>query len=91
MLQISPIEIARQITLIEHDLLRRVRHSEFLRCKWDDPRHSPNIVVILHWSRILTSWIKTEVVKRDNTEGKPSFFLCGVIVADSCLFPLCIF
>src|SRR5436305_1817388 len=61
--QIPAVETARQITLIEHELLRRIKHTELLSRKWEDARHAPNISMFIAFCNRLSEWVTTEIVK----------------------------
>ena len=42
-LELSPIEIARQMTIVDYFTFRRIHLSEYLNQAWKDPKKSPNI------------------------------------------------
>eukprot|EP01129_Flabellula_baltica_P004294 TRINITY_DN1485_c0_g1_i1.p1 TRINITY_DN1485_c0_g1~~TRINITY_DN1485_c0_g1_i1.p1 ORF type:complete len:812 (+),score=179.59 TRINITY_DN1485_c0_g1_i1:28-2436(+) len=62
----NPIEIARQLTLIDEVLFHRIRAKEFLGNAWmkkDAIVRAPNLTAFINHSNKLTAWIKSEAVK----------------------------
>ncbi|KAJ3128233.1 hypothetical protein HK100_009303 [Physocladia obscura] len=64
-LDIDPIELARQLTLIESDLFVQIKPREFLDMAWmkdNKETKSPNITKMVHWSNHVVQWIVTEIL-----------------------------
>jgi len=64
-LHMHPLEVARQLTLIEHGLFRSITPMEFHHCNWIKKK-APNIDRISdHFNRV-TQWIKTEIIQTED-------------------------
>jgi hypothetical protein len=62
---IDPLEIARQLCLIEFDLFSRIHPREFVGLSWmkdDKEIRAPNIIKMVRWSNHVVNWIVTEIV-----------------------------
>ena len=62
----SPVEIARQLALIEYSLYNAIRPSECLSQNWislEKERLAPNILkMVSHFGKI-SCWVKSEILK----------------------------
>ena len=62
-LDINPEELARQITLVEHQLFKEIQANEFLGLAWAKRReHAPNILRLINWSNRMIKWVATTIV-----------------------------
>jgi len=62
-LDIVPLEIARQLTLIEEQLFHKITINEYLY--WvKDANRSPNICSYNFWQQSLMNWMKLEILTR---------------------------
>lgn len=68
---VDPLEIARQITLLEADIFRRIRSREFLKVAWTKKNKkelAPNLTKFLRLSSRISNWVVTEILKLKTSE-----------------------
>ena len=64
--EVPLLEVARQMTLIEHDLYRSIQPWEFFKCGWskaDKEKTSPNILAMVQRFNQVSSWVAHEVLR----------------------------
>ncbi|KAJ3218223.1 hypothetical protein HDU67_006332 [Dinochytrium kinnereticum] len=75
---LEPLEIARQITLIESELFLSIQVREFLDLAWmkeDKEIRAPNITRMIQWSNHAIHWIVSEIVSvRDSMRMRAQMF-----------------
>eukprot|EP00761_Pharyngomonas_kirbyi_P009972 gb/GECH01009990.1/.p1 GENE.gb/GECH01009990.1/~~gb/GECH01009990.1/.p1 ORF type:complete len:854 (+),score=250.42 gb/GECH01009990.1/:1-2562(+) len=62
---IDELEIARQLTIVEHDLFREIQPSELLNQAWNKPkiRHrSPHVYQMIQRFNKVSEWVSTQIV-----------------------------
>ncbi|KNC49780.1 cell division control protein [Thecamonas trahens ATCC 50062] len=66
-LKLSPVELARQLTIMEFDLYRRIKPWEFLNQGWTKkdvtPLPSPHIVALTNHFNHVAEWVAMEVLQ----------------------------
>eukprot|EP00727_Mastigamoeba_balamuthi_P001078 m51a1_g10968 putative mis5 protein (1716) ;mRNA; r:253454-262202 len=67
--EMEPVEVARQLTLIEFDIFHSIKPKEFLGLSWsrrDKETKSPNILQMVNRFNLVSGWITVLVVREQN-------------------------
>jgi hypothetical protein len=84
---IHPVEIARQLTLVEFTMFERVTNEELLGLGWmkDSKEWSaPNITEIISRSNAMADWVSTMVLQVENMKERSKLLKHFVQIADAC-------
>jgi len=83
----SPIETARQMTLIEYGIFSRIKPRECFKLGWSKPdKHtrSPHIVKLVDQLNKVSSWIATCIIREDTPKKRGLIIKYWILVAKEC-------
>jgi len=73
-MKLSPVELARQLTIMEFDLYQRIKPWEFLNQGWtkkdEEPIPSPHIVAMTSHFNHVAEWIAIEVLEAGSVKKR---------------------
>ena len=73
LLGINPVELARQLTIYESELFRKIKPWEFLNQAWAKKGGvgGPNVLEMIHWSTRVSGFVASEIMKAPiNKKGR---------------------
>jgi hypothetical protein len=86
-LDVNPIEIARQLTLTEFAIFEKVTSEELLGLGWNkDSKEwtAPNITEIISRSNTTTDWVATMILHIENVKDRSRMLKHFVLIAEAC-------
>ena len=83
--KIPPFELARQVTLIQHEMLRRIKPTELLSRKWDNAMHAPNVFIFVAFANRLSAWMLTTILKEEKVDDRAAMISYFISVALVCV------
>ncbi|KAJ3191847.1 hypothetical protein HK101_007350 [Irineochytrium annulatum] len=80
LVDLEPLELARQLTLIESELFVAIKAREFVDLAWmkdDKDVKAPNLTRMIQWSNHVIHWIITEIVsvKEGGAKARAGIFV----------------
>ncbi|KAI1789570.1 ras GEF [Ganoderma leucocontextum] len=85
LLDIDPLEVARQLTLMEAALYKKIRPMECLqRSREAKPKSADNITVIIQLSNKIADWVAETVLDREDSQKRARAVKHFINVADRC-------
>jgi hypothetical protein len=76
-IDVSALEIARQMTLIEEELFRNVRPRELIGLAWtkkDKEKRAPNLLKISARFNAVSDWVKSSIVQEKDLKKRTKIF-----------------
>lgn len=86
-LDIHPVEIARQITLLEHIHLCKIKYTEFHQKKWAEKNAQdlcPNLQAYIERFNHVSYWVATEIVFQPELKKRKQVVKQFIVAADTC-------
>jgi len=80
-LDYHPLEVARQMTLIDHHLFVNIPPTELLHKSFEKPETSPNIHKIFDRFNKVTAWIATEITMEANLKQRVKLVSHFILIA----------
>ncbi|KAJ6580896.1 ras guanine nucleotide exchange factor domain-containing protein [Mycena capillaripes] len=85
LLDIEPLELARQLTLMENQLNQRIRPMECLRrAREQRTENIDNITVVIQTSNKIALWVQESVLSQEDSRGRAGVVKHLISVADRC-------
>eukprot|EP01100_Stratorugosa_tubuloviscum_P003131 TRINITY_DN1746_c0_g1_i1.p1 TRINITY_DN1746_c0_g1~~TRINITY_DN1746_c0_g1_i1.p1 ORF type:complete len:790 (-),score=247.11 TRINITY_DN1746_c0_g1_i1:3-2336(-) len=84
---LQPLEIARQLSLIEQRLYCRIQRSELIFLNWksnDREKKAQNISALVDWFNKISRWVCTEIVTTANMRLRTAIIVRFIQIAQNC-------
>lgn len=86
---IAPVELARQLTIIEFNNFQRIRPGECLHKAWtvEDETQAKNVRLVIHTANKLAAWIGLLVLEPKEPKHRANLMKYFITVAMVSRFP----
>ena len=84
---IDPLEIARQMTLIEFSIYEKIQAKECIGQAWNGKKKhivSPNISAVIAFTNQISAWVATKILESEDIRVRYSILKYFVTVAKCC-------
>ncbi|PBK74783.1 ras GEF [Armillaria solidipes] len=82
---IEPLELARQLTIMESNLFQRIKPMECLqRAREQKTENADNITTVIHASNRIADWVADSILTKDDSRRRASTVKHLISVADRC-------
>ena len=83
--EVDPLELARQLTLVESRLYNSIKPSECLGKAWSDKDNlAPNIRAMIHLTNQITGWVAETILAEKDIKKRCSVMKYFILVGDKC-------
>ena len=85
LLDCHPLEIARQLTLIEADLYRKIVPRECMGLQWskkDGKQKAGNVLGMIDYFNKVSSWVVSEIVRGETQKARVDAFIFFIKIAN---------
>jgi len=85
-LDIDPLEIARQLTIMESKTYNQIQPIECLNKAWSEKENSPavNVKAMIEFSNRTTGWVATAILGENDIKRRCNILKHFILVADKC-------
>ncbi|PWY99569.1 hypothetical protein BCV70DRAFT_223969 [Testicularia cyperi] len=87
LLEIDPLELARQLTLIESRLYNAVKPAECLGLKWTKPGneiHARHIMESINTHNRISAWVAETILQQEDLKRRAALIKHFISIADRC-------
>jgi son of sevenless-like protein len=92
LIDLDPLEVARQLTLVEYSLFSRLIYTEFLNKAWSAEKgnseeakaRAPNLRRMIDMSNSITGWIAESILAEEDPKKRCSLLKHYILIADKC-------
>ncbi|KAJ1548449.1 hypothetical protein HK405_003157 [Cladochytrium tenue] len=85
-LDLDPLEIARQLTIIESKMFNRIQPVEFLRKAWSDKESevAVNINTMIAMSNQVSGWVTQSILSEKDHQKRKGLIVHFIAIAEKC-------
>eukprot|EP01129_Flabellula_baltica_P011800 TRINITY_DN5223_c0_g1_i2.p1 TRINITY_DN5223_c0_g1~~TRINITY_DN5223_c0_g1_i2.p1 ORF type:complete len:502 (-),score=95.97 TRINITY_DN5223_c0_g1_i2:91-1596(-) len=82
LLDISPIEMARQLTLFDYSIFKHIRKSEFINQAWNkEQRKAPYLVLLIKRFNELNTYVTLSILREFDIRKRAKIFSHWILIA----------